>query len=217
MQFYGEVFGWKFQDASGYFVAMQGGTEIAGLYQTPEFFQKIRMPHFWMSYIVVADALATAEVAKEFADAKVELTDDFYGGKIALIRDPQGAGFTVYDGNKLNGRGNQTGQLVWNELHVSDASTVVPFYEKLFNWTISKSSDASYQIHDSNQNHISDILVLPNELKGKYEYWACTFAVDNLNSAKDRVIDNGGGVVYEEAHRIMLHDDSEEAFFFMQQ
>ncbi|MEM7478427.1 MAG: VOC family protein [Planctomycetota bacterium] len=214
--FYEAVFGWKFYDASDYFVAMLGSNEIAGLFETPAFFQKIKMPHFWMSYIAVGDAMQVAETAKGFAGAKVELTDDFYDGKVALIRDPQGAGFTVYDGGKLDSRKLDTGHLVWNELHVSDASQVLPFYEQLFGWTMRPGKEeGQYGAFDS-QEHVANILVIPNEMKGEYEYWVCTFAVDDLAEAKAKIQAHGGGVISDEGHRIMMHDDSGEAFFYIQ-
>ena len=175
------------------------------------------MPHFWMSYIAVDDALATAELAKEFEKAKVELTDDFYGGKIALIRDPQGAGFTVYDGGKLNSKKLQTGHLIWNELHVSDASWVISFYERLFGWAVT-SGEPSGKFHVTNTDglHVADISVIPNELKGKYEYWVCSFAVDNVEQARQRIVKSGGNVVYDEGIRLLMHDNSGEAFFYIQ-
>ena len=215
--FYEQVFGWTFHDAGGYMVAMQGSTEIAGLFETPEFFKNIRMPHFWMSYIAVDDALATAELASEFGNATVEMTDQFYGGQIALIRDPQGAGFTVYDGGKFASRKIESGHMVWNELHVSDATGVIPFYERLFGWRIQPNkSRSNYAIFNKEQEQISQISVIPNSVKGKYEYWVCTFAVDNLGQAKARVEQQGGGVVFDEGERIMMHDDSGEAFFYIQ-
>lgn len=214
--FYEKVFGWQFYNDQGYSVAMQGTTEIVGLYETPDFFKKIKMPHFWMSYIEVDDALQTAEIARGFDHAKVELTDDFYGGKIALIRDPQGAGFTVYDGGKLNGRHFKNGCLIWNELHVSDATNVIPFYESLFGWQINAGSlSGQYNVFNSKQEHITDIAVIPNEIKGKYEYWVCTFAVEDLAQVKQSIMQLGGGVVLDEGERILVYDNSGEAFFYI--
>ena len=216
-RFYENVFEWQFHDVGGYFVAMQDSVEITGLYETPEFFKKIKMPHFWMSYIAVDDVVRVSEIARACDDAKVELSDDFYGGRIALIRDPQGAGFTIYDGGKLDGRKHKVGQMMWNELHVSDTSSVIPFYERLFGWTIRQGKSAGkYHVFNLNQEHISDISRIPSELKGKYEYWACTFAVDNLNQVKNRIEENGGGVVFDEGERTMMHDNSGEAFFYIQ-
>ncbi|MEM8668166.1 MAG: VOC family protein [Planctomycetota bacterium] len=217
MQFYERIFGWQFHDSGGYFVAMQGLSEVVGLFETPAFFQKIKMPHFWMSYIAVEDAIATADQVKEFDGAKVELTDHFYGGQIALIRDPQGAGFTIYDGGKLNCRSTGTNRLIWNELHVSNAATVIPFYERLFQWTFDASESGDrFRIFDRQQEHIADILVLPNSVKGQYEYWVCSFAVDQLRETADRIEACGGGVVFDEGERMMMHDNSGEAFFYIQ-
>ncbi|MEM6689724.1 MAG: VOC family protein [Planctomycetota bacterium] len=216
-RFYERVFGWSFHDTGGYHVALQGSSEIAGLFETPGFFKQIKMPHFWMSYIAVEDVLPIADLAGSFKEAKVELTDDFYGGKVALIRDPQGAGFTIYDGGRLDSRKPETGHMVWNELHVSDASQVIPFYERVFGWTIDESaSQDKYAVFNYKQEHISDILVIPNSVKGKYEYWVCTFAVDDLNLARQRIEENGGGVVIDEGERLMMHDNSGEAFFYIQ-
>ncbi|MEM6363723.1 MAG: VOC family protein [Planctomycetota bacterium] len=216
--FYSRVFDWEFADADGYFVAYQGDSEVVGLFETPAFFQQIKMPHFWMSYIAVEDAQKTADQANAIANAKVEMVDDFYGGRVALIRDPQGAGFTVYDGQKLDSRCQRENHLIWNELHVSDASTVIPFYETLFRWNIRQSEQTNhYQIFDENKKHISDIAVIPNRIKGNYEYWACSFGVNDLQTTKQRIEQNGGGVITEERDRVLMHDDSAEAFFYISQ
>ncbi|MEM7457738.1 MAG: VOC family protein [Planctomycetota bacterium] len=213
--FYKNVFGWQFYDSGGYHVAMNGTEEVAGIYETPDFFKKIKMPHFWMSYIGVEDAQRTAEIASQFDAAKVELMDDFYGGRIALIRDPLGAGFAVYDGGQLHVRDGSTG-LCWNELHVSDATKVLSFYQQLFGWnfTFNKTA-ATYQCFDSNNNHVTDIVEVPNQVKGKQEYWVCTFAVEDVVQATSRIERNGGGVLNDEGYRIMLYDNSGEAFFYV--
>ena len=218
LSFYQSVFDWRFEDVNGYFVARKSNREIAGLYETPDFFKKIRMPHFWMSYVAVENALKTAELAAKFVDAKVELTSEFYGGDIALIRDPQGAGFTVYDGGKLNGRHiNEANSLCWNELHVSDAKNVIPFYEKLFDWIFNyDAASSSYQVIAGDKQHVADIKQIPNAIKGKYEYWVCSFNVADLELTKRKILQNGGGVVTDEGHRMMVHDGSLEAFFYIQ-
>ena len=221
-RFYETVFGWQFHDDQGYSVAMNGRRELTGLFETPEFFQKIKMPHFWMSYIAVKDALNTAEIASGIQNAKVERTTEFYGGQIALIRDPQGAGFTIYDGGKLNSRASERrrvehGDFIWNELHVSDATEVIPFYERLFDWKITAGANSSgWVIHDSMNKHIADLHEIPNEIKGKYEYWVCTFAVKDLAETRQKIEQSGGGCFLDEEHRIMMHDDSGEAFFYIQ-
>lgn len=217
IEFYQKVFGWQFHNSGGYHVAVQGSAEIAGLFETPEFFKKIKMPHFWMSYIAVEDAIKTAELAAKFEKAKVELTDEFYGGKIALIRDPQGAGFTVYDGGKLHSSKVAPNGLIWNELHVSDVSKVLPFYSELLGWNIKPTEfPGQFRVINSQAKHIADISEIPNDLKGKYEYWVCTFAVKDIETTSQTILKSGGGIVSNEGTRLLVHDDSGEAFFYIQ-
>lgn len=216
--FYENVFGWEFQEFEGYFVAMKDGHAAAGLFETPEFFKQINMPHFWMSYIAVEDARAIVRLVEPFPSAKVELVDRFYGGNIALIRDPQGAGFTVYDGGQLEARSQALGRLVWNELHVSDSSTVLPFYEKLLGWDFGKSPSSSTRLaFGPDGTHVCDIREMTNEIKGKYEYWACVFNVENLESTRQAILEFGGGVITEDGQKLMVHDNSGEAFFYIQE
>lgn len=96
--FYGKVFNWSVsEDSSDYHLCSIGKELCAGLYEMPKFFKENRMPSFWMKYIAVSDVKAVAEKAKELG-GKVELEENSFGGKVTLIRDPSGAGFTCYKG-----------------------------------------------------------------------------------------------------------------------
>ncbi|MEM8963883.1 MAG: VOC family protein [Acidobacteriota bacterium] len=54
--FYRDVLGWSYAtDGSGYTQCEVNGAPCAGLYEMPDFFQKIRMPSFWMTYVSVSD------------------------------------------------------------------------------------------------------------------------------------------------------------------
>ena len=175
------------------------------------------MPHFWMSYFQVDDVSQTVAIAKQ-SGAIIEVKPtDFYDGKIALIRDPQGAGFTVYDGENLNfAAGPKKGTVAYNELHVSNANNVLEFYEKIFNWQFEKANgDKTYHAYDATQNWITSIKELPNTVKGKYEYWVITFDVEDVAAAVKQVEKWGGAVVAQDGKRVMVTDNSREAFFYL--
>ena len=108
--FYRDMLGWKFEDQGGYHIAHNGKAPIAGHYQMPGKFIDMRMPAFWMSYIAVDDVAETVELANSMG-AKVELGPAEFdgGGQYALIRDQLGAGFTVYQGDALDGATNEYG------------------------------------------------------------------------------------------------------------
>ena len=69
--FYSAVFGWRWQNSGNdgndgndfnivrrrrdYYYAIAGDESVAGLYEMPRKFAKIKMPPFWMSHIAVAE------------------------------------------------------------------------------------------------------------------------------------------------------------------
>ena len=220
IEFYSNVFEWNIIDSgSGYFIAYQNDIEVAGFYETPAFFKKINMPHFWMSYIQVDDCEKTVSIANRLG-AKVEIADEaFYEGKISLIRDPQGAGFTIYDGQNFSTtRRQNSSHNIWNELHVSNAADVIEFYELLFGWKIiNRDSDMRYPVLDSQGNQISSIHEIPNDIKGKYEYWAVSFASENLEETRNKILNQGGKIISKENERTLFTDLFGEAFFYVQE
>ncbi len=215
--FYESVFAWKYYQDSGYYVAYKGDREVVGLYETPEKFKQMRMPHFWMTYIQVSDVAATVEKARELGGI-IELVDENNPvGPVALIRDPQGAGFTIYGGDQLHTRTEaEANTLVWNELHVSDMSKIIPFYQGIFDWTFHEVSKDYYQIHDSQGTHLADASQIPNEYKGKYEYWVCTFGVSDLEATRQKILAHGGQIVSDEGEKVLFTDNSGQAFFYIQ-
>ncbi len=222
--FYEKVFGWEYENFYDDYTAYVDKKAVAGLYETPEKFKQIKMPHFWMTYIQVSDVKSTVTKARELGGIiEVEQAIDEFG-KVALIRDPQGAGFTVYEGDNLptTRTENQANTMVWNELHISKAKKIIPFYEGVFDWKFTKTKTdyfeiKHFEINNSNNEHIADAIQIPNRYKGKYEYWVCTFAVEDLQKTKAKILENNGSVIIDEDTRILCHDNSGEAFFYVQE
>jgi len=210
--FYQAVFGWEMMRVEDYFLAKFYDSYIAAIFETPSYLKKINMPHFWMSYFQVDSVSKAVEVANQY-EAKVEVETAFYDGRMALIRDPQGAGFTVYDGAKLNftqlGKSNS---FLQTELHVSEIESIIPFYTALFDWDLKETNIDTYE----NSNGIV-IRKIDNAIKGKYEYWVTTILVDNLEKKTQCILDNDGFLIAKEAGRNLMSDNSNEAFFYIQE
>ena len=217
-KFYENVFGWKYYEMDGYYTAYKGEKEIVGLYQTPIKFQEMNMPSFWMSYIQVDDVFETVEKATSLGAIIELIQEDTSFGSVALIRDPLGAGFTVYDGNQLNARTNsEENTLIFNELHVSDANKVIQFYQEIFNWEIIQQSKDCWEVREpSSGERIANIFEIENTIKSKYEYWVCTFGVKDVKEVIEKIKSNKGVIVSEEGNRVLCSDGS-EAFFYIQQ
>lgn len=219
IKFYETIFGWKYYNDYDYYVAYKGEKEVVGLYETPEQFKQMRMPHFWMTYIQVNNVENIIAKARELGGI-IEMEQSMRGfGKVALIRDPQGAGFTVYEGNNLNATRteNEANTLIWNELHISDANKIIPFYEGIFDWKFTEKLSNHFKINNGKGEYIADALQISNELKGKYEYWVLTFGVVNLQKTKNKILENKGSIVINEGKRILFTDNSGQAFFYVQE
>ena len=94
--FYGKVFGWTTSDMGaeygGYRIFNVGETGIAGLMTLPN---DSAQPH-WQPYVAVGDVDAATTKAQEVGGSTlVEPMDVPKVGRIAVLRDPQGATFGI--------------------------------------------------------------------------------------------------------------------------
>ncbi len=220
-EFYADLFGWQVGQApAGYYIGSVSGTPVAGFFEMPELFQKINMPSFWMSYIAVDDVDATVTKVKELG-GKVELETSGPFGRVALIRDPSGAGFTCYEGTASSVISPQPthGRWHWSELFVSNFSKVRQFYSGLFGWNFEPDGitpDRSCILNRQGRR-IGAIQVASNDIKGDKEFWAIFFGVDDIPRAISLVNSYGGEMIYEhtnsEGTHYLVKDPQGAAFF----
>jgi len=95
-RFYEEVFGWTTSDMGddygGYRVFNRGETGVAGLMTLPD----ASIPAHWQPYVAVDDPDAIAARAVEFGGSTLaEPMDVPNVGRIAVLRDPEGATFGI--------------------------------------------------------------------------------------------------------------------------
>lgn len=133
---YKALFRWSFKGDAAYAYAHHNGEPVAGIFPMPPRLQQMDMPSFWMSYVHVPSVEEAVERARQHEGAIIELepqafTDD---ARIALIRDPSGAGFTVYEGPDITPKSGPPGTVVARYHHVPDIELVRGFYSDLFDW-----------------------------------------------------------------------------------
>jgi predicted enzyme related to lactoylglutathione lyase len=99
--FYSELMGVSAEDMSGpieYKMIRVGEREVAGIFKkTPEMKD---IPSHWSIYFAVDDCDATVEKAKTMKAEILVSPTDLPTGRFAMLKDPQGAVFSVI---KLNG------------------------------------------------------------------------------------------------------------------
>jgi predicted enzyme related to lactoylglutathione lyase len=141
--FYRALFGWDVNDipmgpAGTYSMFLMRGKEVgaaAGL--RPDERQQ-GVPSHWNSYVTVQNVDETVKKAQALG-AKVFAPpfDVMDAGRMAVLQDPTGAVFQVWQANRSIGAKilNEPGALCWTELTTSDTGAAEKFYTQLFGWT----------------------------------------------------------------------------------
>jgi predicted enzyme related to lactoylglutathione lyase len=140
-KFYTALFDWDYTDnpmgpGMVYTLLKQDGKDIGGLYQMgPEM---AGIPPHWLSYVSVTSADETAAKAKAAgATLLKEPFDVFTVGRMAVIQDPTGAVFALWQAgtNKGSGIVNVPNSFCWNELGTNDTAKAGEFYTTVFGWS----------------------------------------------------------------------------------
>jgi predicted enzyme related to lactoylglutathione lyase len=197
--FYGELFGWEAEDTpvgDGVFYSMMrlDGKDVAAIAPQPQQQRDAGAPPVWQSYVSVEDADRAAERAKELGGTlhapPFEVMDV---GRMAVIQDPQGAYFIVWQPRRHIGAAlvNAPGAFVWNELQSPDPEGSKAFYSELFGWTVAPfegSPEAYLAIRNGEANN-GGIRELS---KGAPPHWLVYFGTEDIDTALARVEKLGG-------------------------
>nr|WSY54081.1 VOC family protein [Streptomyces sp. NBC_00886] len=131
-RFYGELFGWTFEEAYGGSVwARKDGEPVAALAHKADG----RMPTVWTVHFATPDVVRLAGRIRE-AGGQVVTAPLPVGelGTAALVADPEGAVFGLWQAGRHPGFGvrHQAGTFVWAELYARDTEAANTFYGGLF-------------------------------------------------------------------------------------
>lgn len=146
--FYTELVGWEARTSStdrAYREWINGGTPIGGLMALPDEAKKLGAPPNWIGHIATPNVVKTAEQASKLG-AKVlrEPTEVPDVGKFAVLADPQGAVFAIFqpEGDTPGGHDHpQLGEVSWHELATTNAEAAFAFYTAVFDWEIKEDMD----------------------------------------------------------------------------
>ncbi len=144
--FYGGLFGWEAVDMPTpmgpmYTMFRIQGYNVAGGGPLPPDMVAQGIPPYWMSYVKHSDVdSVVAKAAAAGGTVVMPAMDVMEEGRMALIQDPTGAMFGVWQPQNHMGAQlvNMNNTLVWNELETRDAKTAAAFYATVFGWTYSQ-------------------------------------------------------------------------------
>ena len=223
--FYGSLFGWESEDrpageSSTYTMLSRDGRFVGALFEQPEE-QRTYSPPNWLSYVSVENADAIAERATHLgATVGVEPFDVLDSGRMAVIVDPQGATFAVWQPREHHGAQlvNDPGALSLNQLNTSDPGAAQGFYSDLFGWRseFTGTGDQPYWGLYNGDDLNGGMMALPPGVEAP-PHWLAYFTSDDLDASTARIEELGGRVVVPIAPigvgRIAVAQDPQGAVF----
>ena len=225
LPFYGGLFGWEFENMmpegaeAQYFIARLHGGDVAAIGSIPEGAPSMAM---WNTYIWVDSADETASrVPDAGGEVAMEPFDVMGAGRMAVLTDPEGAAFNIWQAKNHKGATvvNEHGSLNFNGLVTRNPDRAKAFYGAVFGWTSLELPAGEMWTLPGYGDHLEartpglreqvaqvggpdgfiDVVASLNPIvvddAQMPAHWSVTFAVDNADAAAARAGELGGEVV----------------------
>jgi uncharacterized protein len=198
--FYSGLFGWTADDrpvGDGSYYSMQqiDGKSVAAISAQPEQQREAGVPPLWNSYVTVESADDAASKAGDLGGAVHAPPFDVMDvGRMAVIADPQGAFFMVWEPKTTIGAElvNVPGALCWNELYTPDLDAAQSFYSGVFGWEyqpFENSPEPYFVVMNQGRGNggirgLAEPSMPPN--------WLVYFAVEDIDAGMAKASELGG-------------------------
>jgi predicted enzyme related to lactoylglutathione lyase len=223
--FYGDLFGWEFEDAmppgspGRYFTARLRGEDVAAVGSSPEGGPRTAA---WNTYVWVQEADETASRVRDAGGTVVMEPDDIAdAGRMATFADPSGAAFSVWQAKAHRGAAivNEHASVNFNTLHTRDLEAARAFYGAVFGWEMldvgggsmwalpaygdfleqrtpgMRENVAAMGAPARFEEVVASVSPIPHDQPDVTEHWDVTFAVDDADAIAARATELGGRVV----------------------
>jgi uncharacterized protein len=200
--FYQALFGWDVLDHSTgadgtYSVFQLHGKEVAAAFTIrPEQRQQGERSH-WVSYVSVTSVDDTVRRAQELGGKVLAPPFDVSdAGRMAVLRDPTGAVFSVWEPKKHIGAKilRDPGTLCWTELATRDPKTAETFYTELLGWKAKTGGEGPHAYTEFNVQGTpgAGMMAIDPRWGDVPPHWTPYFAVEDVDAAAAKVQELGG-------------------------
>ena len=197
---YGELFGWSTVDypiPGGVYTIFQiDGNDVAAVHAarpgTP--------PHWGVHFLVTSADETAAKVAPLGGTLIAPPFDVMDVGRMAVIQDPQGSVFSVWQAKTRIGatHGGPLGKVMWPELHTPDPVGAAGFYTRLFGWKTQPASgveSAQYVEWINGESHFAGMMPMSGpEWQGLPPHWMIYVTVADCDERAARAKELGAAV-----------------------
>src|SRR5581483_7020441 len=203
--FYGSLFGWGADDmpmgpSEVYTMFTLDGRNPAAAYTLrPDMLARGVPPH-WALYIASDDVDASAaKVTEAGGTVLMPPFDVFDVGRMAVVRDPAGAVFQIWQEKRpqSNGISGVPGTFCWADLYTPDSAKASAFYKAVFGWELTVGeNDKSGYLHIKNGadfiGGVPPAHVIP---PGVPPHWMLYFFVTDVDASTKKAADMGAKVL----------------------
>ena len=202
LAFYSALFGWKdnpqpMGPGEVYHMMQLRGLEVSAIYTQRADERSMGIPPHWSTYFSVASADDTAAKAKQAgATVMAEPFDVFDVGRMAVIQDPQGAVFCVWQAKQHIGARliHEPGAFTWAEVRTTDARKASAFYTKVLGVSAEKAPGMDYTLLKVGGQETAGILQITKEMGPMPPHWAIFFAVADVDASAKKAASLGATV-----------------------
>ena len=204
-KFYTQLFGWEYTDSPigpdmVYTMLKLDGKDVGALYKLMSDQVEHGVPPHWLSYVSTANADEAAEKAKA-AGATIlkEPFDVFTVGRMAVIQDPTGAVFAIWQAGTHAGAGiyNVPSSFCWNELMTTDTAKDGEFYSTVFGWSKDTQNfgPLEYTMFANSDRPAGGMLKITPDMGPIPPNWLVYFAVDDCDAKVKKATELGATVL----------------------
>jgi len=204
-QFYGALFGWRGADIPMgrdfvYTMFLHGDRDVCGAYAMKAEDQMLGIPPHWLLYIAVSNADDAVSRALQRGGNPLSPAMDIPGvGRMAVIRDPVGAMFGIFQPGGHRGMGvvAENGAFCWADLQTPDRQLAAQFYGDLFGWefVLGKDKDPGGYLHIKNRDQYIGGMPAERTLPpGVPPHWLAYFQCESCESQTARAVALGASM-----------------------
>jgi predicted enzyme related to lactoylglutathione lyase len=208
-KFYTGLFGWGTQDDEVgpgmiYTMALMGDKFVGAMFQMNEEMKKMNIPPHWLQYVSVDNVADSTAKAKSLGGQVLrEPMDVMDIGKMAVLQDPSGGAFALWQPLKTIGAqlANEHGAPTWNELMTTNVDAAGKFYTKLFGWKAETQDMGgfNYTSFMNGERPAGGMMAITKEMGDIPTHWMQYFGTNNCDKAAATIKSLGGQVLKEPA------------------
>ncbi len=196
-RFYSELFGWKLNDLPvgpnmTYTMATVGGKDVAAMSGMDVEMRKAGVPPHWNLYFAVKNVDEMASKAAKVGGKIVAPAFDVMDvGRMAVVQDPSGAMFCLWQAKKHIGAGRigEPGAIAWGELMTRDVAACKAFYTKLFDWNAQAMPSSGFEytmLNVGDKPNVGMMPMMPEVPAHVPSHWNIYFAVQSCDETVKR-------------------------------